>query len=125
MCDPAQTSNNFKNHNINNQMIAGYHMTASIALNRSSIGGALYSSAILLRSAGHKWGMYNSLQTQVARELVWFQGGEQPREDAEYAEWCMRHTLLRLAEHGEPDPAKRSLAAVTESLLVRFDHGKI
>ena len=103
--------------------ISGYHMSASIALRRSGVGSALYSGAILLRSAGHKFAMYDALRKQVDRELVWFQdGGVQIAEQAAYAKWCLAHTLLRLdRDDNEVPSAKRALAQAQHS---RYEFGE-
>ena len=71
------------------------HLIASVALNRSGVQNALYSGALLLRAGHYKFYLHRAIEDCVKDELVFMQGGEQRREDRQFAELCLKHTLLR------------------------------
>ena len=89
------------------------HTSASIALWRSSAANAIYSAALLLRAASHRWRMHRALREIVEDELVWSQGGQQRPSDREHAELVLRLTLLRHSKVGE----KSTAASLAEELL--------
>ena len=72
-----------------------WHISAAIVLTRSAIASPSYSSAIMLRCGSNKWRMRAALESIVAEEIEFHQGGDPNPQHREYAETVLQNTVLR------------------------------
>ena len=86
------------------------HVTAAIALERSSCSGALYSAALMMRASHYKWRLQRALRDLVKEELIWINDGEEPnQEDQAHSRRVLHHTILRFeTPEARPYPGSKS-----------------